>query len=231
MPRRLRRAAALPFHRHSLSQVAVDAGLVALAYYLAYTLRFDGGVPDLYRDLMQRTLPFVVFGSVVVFALFGLYRHWGRYATQRDYLSVAYASVVATFSLLGYVALVQPRLVLRGGVFVSVPIPASVLVLFGLLMLVFIGASRYAVQLVYERPFRGYRTRRDARSVVIVGAGDGGRLLLREILRNPQLGYRPVGFVDDDPRKQGERIDRGVRVLGTTPELGRVSTTWSPTRC
>ncbi len=222
MPRRLRRAAALPFHRHSLSQVAVDAGLVALAYYLAYTLRFDGGVPDLYRDLMQRTLPFVVFGSVVVFALFGLYRHWGRYATQRDYLSVAYASVVATFSLLGYVALVQPRLVLRGGVFVSVPIPASVLVLFGLLMLVFIGASRYAVQLVYERPFRGYRTRRDARSVVIVGAGDGGRLLLREILRNPQLGYRPVGFVDDDPRKQGERIDRGLRVLGTTPELGRV---------
>ena len=58
--------------------------------------------------------------------------------------------------------------------------------------------------------------RRDARSVLIVGAGDGGRLLLREILRNPDLGFRPVGFVDDDPRKQGVRIDRGVSVLGTT---------------
>ena len=219
MPRRLQRAAALHFHRHTLPQVAVDAGLVALAYYLAYTLRFDGGVPELYRDLMQRTLPFVIFGSVAVFALFGLYRHWGRYATQRDYLSVAYASAVATLALLGYVALVQPRLVLRGGVFVSVPIPASVLVLYGLLMLVFVGSSRFAVQLVYERPFRGYRTRRDARSVVIVGAGDGGRLLLREILRNPQLGYRPAGFVDDDPRKHGERIDRGVRLLGPTPDL------------
>ena len=45
--------------------------------------------------------------------------------------------------------------------------------------------------------------------MLIVGAGDGGRLLLREILRNPDLGYRPVGFVDDDPRKQGMRIDRG----------------------
>jgi FlaA1/EpsC-like NDP-sugar epimerase len=90
------------------------------------------------------------------------------------------------------------------------------------MMLVFIGASRYAVQLIYERPLRGYRARRDARSVVIVGAGDGGRLLLREILRNPQLGYRPVGFVDDDPRKQGERIERGLRVLGATPDLGRV---------
>jgi FlaA1/EpsC-like NDP-sugar epimerase len=222
MRRRLRTAAALAFHRHSLPQVAVDAGLVALAYYLAYSLRFDGSVPELYNDLFERTLAFVVFGSVAVFALFGLYRHWGRYRTRRDYLLVGYASVVATFALLGYVALVQPRLVLRGGVFVSVPIPAGVLVLYGLMMLVFIGASRYAVQLIYERPLRGYRARRDARSVVIVGAGDGGRLLLREILRNPQLGYRPVGFVDDDPRKQGERIERGLRVLGATPELGRV---------
>ena len=63
---------------------------------------------------------------------------------------------------------------------------------------------------------------RDARSVLIVGAGDGGRLLLREILRNPDLGFRPVGFVDDDERKQGVRVDRGLEVLGTSYELGRV---------
>jgi FlaA1/EpsC-like NDP-sugar epimerase len=97
-----------------------------------------------------------------------------------------------------------------------------VLVLYGLLMLVFIGGSRFFVHLLYERPLRGFRARRDARSVIIVGAGDGGRLLLREILRNPELGYRPVGFVDDDPRKQRARIDRGVSVLGTTVELPRV---------
>ncbi len=56
MRRRIRSAAALPFHRHSLPQVAVDAGLVALAYYLAYLLRFDGDVPALYSDLFERTL-------------------------------------------------------------------------------------------------------------------------------------------------------------------------------
>ena len=58
--------------------------------------------------------------------------------------------------------------------------------------------------------------------MLIVGAGDGGRLLLREIMRNPELGYRPVGFIDDDPRKQGARIDRGLEVLGGDDELGRV---------
>ena len=56
---------------------------------------------------------------------------------------------------------------------------------------------------------------------MIVGAGDGGRLVLREILRNPELGLKPVGFVDDDPLKRRLRID-GVRVLGTTKELGRI---------
>jgi FlaA1/EpsC-like NDP-sugar epimerase len=222
MRRRIRLAAGLPFHRHSLPQVAVDAGLVALAYYLAFQLRFDWDVPELYEDLFSRTIGFVVVGSVFVFAVFGLYRHWMRYATQRDYLQIAEAAVVATLALLAYVAVVQPRLTFDGERFVSVNIPSSVLVLYGLLMLVFIGGARFAVHALYERPLRGFRARRDARSVIIVGAGDGGRLLLREIMRNPELGYRPVGFIDDDPRKQGARIDRGLSVLGTTEQLGEV---------
>jgi FlaA1/EpsC-like NDP-sugar epimerase len=222
MRRRIRSAAALPFHRHSLPQVVVDAGLVALAYHLAYLLRFDGDVPALYSDLFDRTIGFVIVGSISVYALFGLYRHWMRYATQRDYLQIAQACIVATLALVAYVAIVQPRLEFNGTRFTSVNVPASVIVLYGLLMLVFIGGSRFVVHMLYERPLRGFRARRDARSVIIVGAGDGGRLLLREILRNPELGYRPVGFVDDDPRKQRARIDRGLSVLGTTKELPRV---------
>ena len=111
--------------------------------------------------------------------------------------------------------------------------PTGVLVLYGLLMLVFLGGARFVVHLIYERPLRGFRARRkDARSVLIVGAGDGGRLLLREILRNPELGYRPVGFVDDDPRKQGARIDRGARGARHDRRARRAcSTTSSPTRC
>jgi FlaA1/EpsC-like NDP-sugar epimerase len=129
---------------------------------------------------------------------------------------------VSVFALVAYVAVVQPKLISTPEGDVSVTIPTGVLVLFGLLMLTFIGAVRYVTHLVYERPLRGYRARRDARSVLIVGAGDGGRLLLREILRNPDLGFRPVGFVDDDERKQGVRVDRGLEVLGTSYELGRV---------
>jgi FlaA1/EpsC-like NDP-sugar epimerase len=220
--RRRIRSAALPVHRHALPQVALDAGLVALAYFLAYRLRFDGGVPSRYEDLFGRTITFAICGSVATFAVFGLYRHWMRYSSQREYLRIAQAVAVSVFALVGYVAIVQPKLISTPEGDVSVTIPTGVLVLFGLLMLVFTGAVRYVTHLVYERPLRGYRPRRDARSVLVVGAGDGGRLLLREILRNPDLGFRPVGFVDDDERKQGLQVDRGLQVLGTTYELGRV---------
>ncbi len=126
------------------------------------------------------------------------------------------------FALVVYVAVVQPRLVSTPEGLVTVTVPTGVLVFYGLLLLVFTGAVRYVTHLVYERPLRGYRAKRDARSVLIVGAGDGGRLLLREILRNPDLGFRPVGFVDDDERKQHVRVDRGLEVLGTTFELPHV---------
>ena len=121
MRRRIRSAAAHRFHRHSLPQVAIDAGLVAFAYYFAYWLRFDGDVPELYSDLFVRTIAFVVIGSVFVFAAFGLYRHWIRYASQRDYLQIAQACVVATFALVVYVAVVEPKQRFDGDDFIVDP--------------------------------------------------------------------------------------------------------------
>ena len=174
--RRRNRLAALPIHRHSLPQIALDAGLVALAYFVAYRLRFDGGVPEDYQQLFERSISFAVIGSVFIFGVSGLYRHWMRYSSQREYMRIAQAALLAVLALVGYVAVVQPKLVSvpqRGDV--SIPVPASVLVLFGLLMFVFLSAVRYAVHLLYERPVSGFRARRGARSVLIVGAGDGGR--------------------------------------------------------
>lgn len=216
MRRRLR-SAAFPIHRHALPQLATDAGLVALAYYLAYRLRFDGGIPEYYSDLMWRTFAFAIFGSLFCFAAVGMYRHWMRYSSQREYVKIAYGVVLAVLALIGYVAVVQPQLISTGEGFVARSIPTGVLVLFGLMSGAFLTGTRFLVHLVYQRPWNGFRPRRDARSVLIVGAGNGGRLLLNELLKNRDLGYRPVGFVDDDPRKQGM-----AEVLGTIEQLPEV---------
>jgi FlaA1/EpsC-like NDP-sugar epimerase len=219
--RRRFRMAIWPFHRHSLAQLAVDAVLVALAYFLAFRLRFDASMPPRYEELLEDTIPWVVPGVVAVFVLFGLYaRHW-RYTTQRDFLLVLQATVFATLLTTGAVALTHPTEVESPTGFVGVNLPSGVSALFFLLMLGLTGGARLAARTFYERPLRGFRPVKDARRVLIVGAGDGGQLVLREILRNPTLGLNPVGFVDDDPLKRGLRFD-GVRVLGPTSELDRV---------
>ena len=223
MRRRLRSAAA-PVHRHSLPQLLVDGALVALAYWLAFTLRFDeGSVPERYERLLEATIAWAVTGSVAVFALFGLYQKWWRYLSVRDFEQVVKGVVVATLALVGAIVLVKPVEVASESGRVAVSMPTGVIALYFLLSLALLCGARFLVRTVLERGgVRGIRARHDARDVLIVGAGDGGQTLLREMARNPALGYRPIGFVDDDPRKRGMRVANGLKVLGPSSELDRI---------
>jgi FlaA1/EpsC-like NDP-sugar epimerase len=103
-------------------------------------------------------------------------------------------------------------------------LPASVIAMFFLLTLVLLLGARFAVHLIADGRVRSFRIAKGARDVLIVGGGDGGRLVVRELARNPQLRLRPVGFIDDDPRKLGIKDEYGLRVLGTTSaeDLARV---------
>jgi FlaA1/EpsC-like NDP-sugar epimerase len=98
-----------------------------------------------------------------------------------------------------------------------------------LLLLAFVAGSRLLARTLIERPAPGGLMAR-GREVVIVGAGDAGQLILRELQRSPQLGYTPIGLLDDDPRKKNLRV-HGVRVLGPTSSCAACSATASPTRC
>jgi FlaA1/EpsC-like NDP-sugar epimerase len=220
MRRRLR-SAAVPLHRHSLLQLAIDGALVAAAYYLSYRLRFDAGVPEKYQRLFEATLPWVVVAALVVFTLFRLEVKQWRYTGHRDYVGVVEAVAANTLVLAGFIAIVHPVTVPSRTGEVAATAPTGVLALFFLLTLALVGGARFIARVAYERPLRGFRARPGARRLLIVGAGEGGRLVLREILRNPQLGMDPVGFVDDDPLKRGIRVE-GFRVLGTTEHLGRI---------
>jgi len=214
--RRRIRSAAFPLHRHALPQLVVDGALVALAYFLAFQLRFEHGPTGKYELLRERTIWWVPLLSVLVLVLSRVYLRRWRYAGQRDYEAIVRA--VVTLSLLTFVAVVVIRPVLHySGRHESVVlIPNGVILLFFLLSLVFLCGGRMLVRTLYERrSLGGLRAPKDARSVLIVGAGDGGRLVLREVVRNPGLRLHPVGFVDDDPRKRGVRID-GVAVRGNT---------------
>ena len=222
--RRRIRSAALPLHRHSLPQLAVDGGLVALAYYLAFQLRFNSGPPSDYERLREATIWWVLVGSLPVLVLSGVYQRRWRYAGQRDYESIVRA--VAVIVLLSVVAIEVVRPVDRypHGITVAVVLPIGVIVLFALLALVFLVGVRAVARSVYDRrPLAAFRGgRKGQRTVLIAGAGEGGRMVVREILRNRELGLLPIGFLDDDPAKRRMRID-GVPVRGSTEgDLPRV---------
>jgi FlaA1/EpsC-like NDP-sugar epimerase len=215
--RRRIRSAAFPLHRHSLPQLAVDGALVALAYYLAFELRFNNGPNTYYVDLRERTIWWVLAGSLPVLVLARVYQRRWRYSGQRDYEAVARGVVAVVLLTVVAVAVLRPVEHATPHGTAAIGLPNGVIVLFALLALVFLVGIRALARSVYERrPLAAFRGgRKDQRSVLIAGAGDGGRLVLREIVRNRGLGLTPVGFVDDDPGKRRLRID-GVRVRGNT---------------
>jgi FlaA1/EpsC-like NDP-sugar epimerase len=214
--RRRIRSAAFPVHRHSVPQLLVDGVLVALAYFLAFRLRFDDNVPRRYEHLFNSTVLWVVAVSLVALAAFGLYERLWTFVGQRDYEAVVKSVVVSTLIVVGAIALLHPVQTSSRGLSSPVTLPASVIALFFLLMLVLLLGARFLVHLIVEGRVRSFSLQKGARDVLIVGGGDGGRLVVRELARNPQLRMRPVGFIDDDPRKQGIKDEHGLKVLGTT---------------
>lgn len=212
-----------PVHRHAVPQMLVDAGLLAVAYLLAFDLRFDSGTPLRYQHLFHKTLPWVVGGTLLVLALNGVYRRETRFTGRRDYEALVRGVLIAVVVTMGAVVLLHPvEVTAANGTRATVAMPAGVMALFLLLALFFLMAARVLVHVFFERRLRGVRGGRGYRDVLIIGGGDGGRLVVREMTRNPDLKLRPIGFVDDDPRKRGEKDEYGLRVLGGTDELPRI---------
>ena len=207
----MRKAVTDPVYRHRLLQLSADAALVAIAYWLAFALRFDQGIPERYSDLLWQTIAFVTVGKVAIFAAFGLYQKWWRYVGLRDFESILKAVVTASLVMVGVLYVWSPT---------DSDLPRSIAVMDLLLTVALIGGSRLAVRSVLERPARGAVLPK-GQEVLIVGAGEGGQLIAREMQRTSRLRQTPIGFVDDDPRKRGMRIN-GLKVLGDTRQIERL---------
>jgi FlaA1/EpsC-like NDP-sugar epimerase len=203
-----------PVYRNRVLQVVADAGLVALAYFLAFQLRFlddPHGWPHRYEVLFAQSVGFVVVGKLAVFAAFGLYQKWWRYVSGRDFMLIFRAVVVSSAILVVFFAVAKPF---------AHTLPRSVEVSDFVLTLILIAGARLAVRLIVERPSRGARVPKH--EVLVIGAGSGGQMVVRELQLNPNLGSTAIGFVDDDPRKRGMRMTGGLKVLGSTDEIAEI---------
>jgi len=198
----------LPVNRHRVWQVFADGALVALAWWLAFQLRFDHGLPPYYGTLFRRTILLVLAIKLIVFIAFGFYNRWWRYVSTRDMWGAARGVLAGS--------LVADMTVYFASPVNGVRLPRSIAAMDLLLTLAFVAGTRLLARSIIERPVSGIVAR--GKEVLIVGAGDAGQLIIREMQRNRGLDYTPIGLVDDDPRKKNLRV-HGVRVLGRTDEL------------
>jgi FlaA1/EpsC-like NDP-sugar epimerase len=203
-----------PVYRNRVGQILADAALVALAYFLAFQLRFlddPHGWPHRYEVLFAQSVGFVIAGKLLIFAAAGLYQKWWRYVSGRDFLFIARAVAISSALLVIAFSVVQPF---------DHRLPRSVEVIDFMLTLILIAGARLLVRLIVERPSKGDRVPKH--EVLVVGAGKGGQMVVRELRLNPALGGTAIGFVDDDPRKRGMRMNGGVKVLGSTDEIAPI---------
>jgi FlaA1/EpsC-like NDP-sugar epimerase len=194
--------------RRRLITIGADAVLVVLSYYLAFWLRFDGNIPADAAVAFWNTLPLVFLVRFAAFIIFRLYAGFWRYASINDLLSIIKA--VST----GTAVLVLPVF------FFGIPgYPRSVFLIDWVLMVMFLGGARFAM-----RAWREIKPRflRQGRRIMIVGAGDAGEMLVRELLKTSGATKVPVVLIDADRGKHGSRL-HGVPVVGGHVQLKAVA--------
>jgi FlaA1/EpsC-like NDP-sugar epimerase len=201
-----------PVNRHRVWQLVFDAVLIVAAWRLTFFLSFDKATPVYYRHFLDwDVVALVVVVKLAIFVVFGFYNRWWRYVSTRDMWGAARGVTVAAALTVTLLYAFPPDHTSR--------MPHRIPALDYLILLALVAGTRLLARSLIERPQGGIVAH--GKEVLIVGAGSAGQLMAREMQRNRQLHYTPIGYVDDDPRQQGMRID-GVRILGTTDDLAHV---------
>ncbi len=196
--------------------LAGDIFLSLVSVLLSYIVRLEliAIFPTYQYSLLWMLLTAALIKPVVYF-FFGIYSHIWRYASTRELILILSAVSTASFILSGIMIGLFGLGVFRG-------FPRSVLVIDWLFSLVFVGGTRFVFRVLAESPpstaSRSILPTRRKKWVLVVGAGDAGAMVVREMLKNPQINMRPIGFLDDDESKQGSKI-HGVPVLATLDKI------------
>lgn len=188
-----------------------DIALIIISVLGSFALRLDVGELPFYFPAAALMCGVALVVKIPVFFLFGLYRRLWIYASTGELRLITVAVTSASVLTSGVMLLlISAGMVLPG-------MPRSALGIDWLLSLVLIGGSRFALRILAEQSVTA-RANGKTKRALIVGAGDAGALVVRELQRTSQLNLTPVGFLDDDPAKQ-RHVIHGVTVIGRVNDL------------
>ncbi len=196
-----------------------DLILIVASVFGSFALRLELG--PLFVYYLPQAITMIVVALLVkplLYYSFGLYSRVWAYASTRE-LKIITAAVSIASAIVALIIVLLTFLQYYQG------FPRSVLAIDWLLSLLAVGGLRFALRLLAESRSGGVAIEGQSKRILIVGAGDAGALVVREMQKNPQLNLSPVCFVDDDASKQKQRI-HDIPVEGTLEDLGRVLDIW-----
>ncbi len=194
-----------------------DLLLTIASILISFALRLEGSFFFFYLPVAYWMIGISLVVKPIVYSFFGLYRRLWTYASTRELILIAYTVTIASgiltvITIFFYsIGLIKPGL------------PRSILIIDWLISIMVIGGFRFALRLISENrgPASKVLTSGSGKNVLIIGAGDAGALVVREMQKNPQLNLLPIGYLDDSEEKQKQQI-YGVRVVGILADLSRV---------
>jgi len=191
----------------------IDILLVMSSWWLAFGIRMDFVIPEHYNQALRQLMPLIILIKMAIFFSFSLYQGMWRFTSLFDLVNVVKAVTISTLLLILFVMVLHR---FEG-------YPRSVFIIDFGLCLIFIGGFRASIRMFYTRHsgmsfFPTLSNVSTSKRLLIIGAGSTGERVLREIRDNPSLKLQPVGFLDDNPLKQGKTI-HGVAVMGRVAQI------------
>jgi len=190
----------------SSALIVIDMAIVVAIPLLALFIRLEGSVDSHYYNIIFHYMPAVILIRLGTFYMFGLYNRLWRYASINELLSICGAVTISSLIIVAY--MVETHSVL----------PRSVHVISWFFNIGFIGASRLILRIIHH-----LRRRNDEQcaKVLIIGAGDAGAMIARELQHRYYETKKLIGFIDDDKYKQKQGLFR-VKVLGSRRDISRI---------
>lgn len=191
----------------SVGLIFVDALIVGIVPFLALFIRFDGQVYDMYTQSLFSYLPLVVGVRLITFYAFKLYHRLWRYASIHELMVIIGAVTTSSIILMVYMHIE------------NWPFPRSIHFISWLLIILCIGCNRLGIRLLHYFVYQAQR--KQVSNVLIIGAGDAGAMLAREMQQRYYSTKRIIGFIDDSQYKQNQ-ILFGAKILGSRNDIARV---------
>ena len=202
----------------------LDSVCIIAAHFLAYWLHLEEEIPSSEWVILERTIPSILLSKLLIFTCFGIYKGMWRYTSLVDMFNILKATVFSSIVIILPILFINP----------FQRFPDSILLLDWILTFIFIAGIRIAVRVFPSEGTDNFlplgkivnnqfmNNSDGGKKLLIIGAGDAGEKMLREIIGNPRLRYRVVGFIDDNPSKRSMKI-HGVPVLGLISEISEIA--------